>query len=73
MKLARILLPTDFSAHSLEGLRTAETLAQQSGAELLIVHVLDPSGNDKHHDWPPTDAARRNLRTGKGVPMEELE
>lgn len=55
MKLAKILLPTDFSAHSYEGLRTARQLAQQSGAELLIVHVADPS--DEHDP----DATKHDL------------
>ena len=59
MRLARILLPTDFSAHSYEGLRVAGTLAHQSGAELLIMHVINPAG--KNGEWPTTDAARHHL------------
>ncbi len=59
MKLTKILLPTDFSAHSYEGLRTAAALAHQSGAELLIVHVIDPAG--KLGTWPTTDEARNHL------------
>ncbi len=59
MKLAKILLPTDFSAHSYEGLRIAEVLAHQADAELLIVHVIDTSQG--HGEWPTTDDARHHV------------
>jgi len=62
MKLAKILLPTDFSEHSYEGLRVAEMLAHQSGAELIIAHVLDPSASGEHDVWPLTDRARLKLQ-----------
>ena len=41
MHLKMILVPTDFSTHSEVALWYAETLALDSGAQLLIVHVHD--------------------------------
>lgn len=61
MKLTRILLPTDFSEHSYEGLRTAELLAHQSGAELLIVHVLDLAASGDLDESLATEAAKSDL------------
>jgi nucleotide-binding universal stress UspA family protein len=61
MRLTKILLPTDFSLHSYEGLRAAETLAQQSGAQLLIVHVVDPDEDGDHEGQSGSDKARDNL------------
>ena len=61
MNWTKILLPTDFSAHSYEGLRVAEMLAHQSSAELLIVHIVDASRSRKQEDWPDTEAATRDL------------
>jgi universal stress protein A len=43
MKIKRILVPTDFSDHSLKSLDYAVDFARsQHGAELLIVHVVEP-------------------------------
>jgi universal stress protein A len=61
MSWSKILLSTDFSTHSYEGLRMAEMLAHQSNAELLIVHVLDSSESHEQNDWPDTEAANRDL------------
>lgn len=38
----RILVPTDFSAHSRSAMALAVELAQQFDAELLLVHALAP-------------------------------
>jgi nucleotide-binding universal stress UspA family protein len=38
----RILVPLDFSSCSLEALRHAMTLARLCGAEIVLVHVLEP-------------------------------
>ena len=37
-----ILVPVDFSRHSLEALRKAASLARRCGASLLLLHVMDP-------------------------------
>jgi universal stress protein A len=42
MEIRRILAPTDFSELSKQGLRSALELAQSFGAELLLLHVVDP-------------------------------
>lgn len=42
MRLKRILVPIDFSTHSLNALAYARGLAQQFGAELLLLHVIEP-------------------------------
>ena len=41
MKLSRILHPTDFSELSLHSLHAARGLAEQFGAELTCLHVVD--------------------------------
>ena len=46
MSAPKILVPTDFSPQSKAALNYAEAFAQQSGAELLIVHVIDPKIQD---------------------------
>ena len=42
MRLKRILVPIDFSSHSMNALRYARELAQQFGAQLLLLHVIEP-------------------------------
>jgi universal stress protein A len=42
MKAKKILFPTDFSPASQEALKWATSLARESGATLLIVHVEEP-------------------------------
>lgn len=42
LPLKRILWPTDFSGPAGEALGPAAELAEHFGAELLIVHVIDP-------------------------------
>ena len=38
----KILVPTDFSAHSQEAVRTAADVAQKYGASIALVHVYEP-------------------------------
>ena len=40
--IKRILVPIDFSASSLEALAYASQLTQRFGAELLVLHVVEP-------------------------------
>jgi nucleotide-binding universal stress UspA family protein len=40
--IQKILVPTDFSAHSDEAFRTALTLARATGAEVVVFHVSRP-------------------------------
>ncbi len=41
VKLGRILVPLDFSEHSLKALHYAQALAAQFGAELLVVNIVE--------------------------------
>jgi nucleotide-binding universal stress UspA family protein len=42
MKLKRILVPTDFSAHSARALEHAVDLAKRFEARLIVLHSLEP-------------------------------
>ena len=42
MKIERILVPTDFSEHSLAALKYAIELTREYGPEVLLVHVVEP-------------------------------
>ena len=42
MKIERILVPTDFSEHSLTALKYAIELAREHESEVLLVHVVEP-------------------------------
>lgn len=42
MEIRRILAPTDFSELSKQGLKSAFELAEVFGAQLLLLHVVDP-------------------------------
>ena len=42
MKARKILFPTDFSPYGQEALRWATSLARDTGATLIIVHVEEP-------------------------------
>jgi universal stress protein A len=41
-RMKRIMVPTDFSEHSLEALRYAVELAREQQAEVVLVHVVEP-------------------------------
>ena len=43
MAIKRILVPIDFSTHSLSGLAYARDFAERLGAELVILHVVEPT------------------------------
>lgn len=68
MNLTRIVVATDFSDNSLPALETALSLAQETGAELHIVHVVEVTGVAAGEILPVADAlealhrgARRQL------------
>ena len=42
MKIERILVPVDFSEHSLAALKYAIELAREHESEVVIVHVVEP-------------------------------
>lgn len=55
----KILFPTDFSSSSDAGLEWAESLARDTGATLLIVHVEEPpsayGGGEMYYGIPEPD------------------
>lgn len=57
-----ILFPTDFSTASDAALSHAETLARQSGAKLLIVHIEEPplayGGGELYYGLPEPNSER---------------
>lgn len=42
MKIERIMVPTDFSEHSLAALKYAIELAREHESEVVLVHVVEP-------------------------------
>ncbi|GIW91325.1 MAG: universal stress protein [Pirellulaceae bacterium] len=68
MKLSKILFPTDFSHTGDAALELASTLARESGALLLIVHVEEPpvayGGGEMYYGMPEpaADEIRRMLQ-----------
>jgi universal stress protein A len=42
VRLNRILVPVDFSRHSLAALNYASDLAREHGSEVILVHVIEP-------------------------------
>lgn len=42
MKIGRILVPVDFSAHSLTALKYAIELAREHESEVVVVHIVEP-------------------------------
>jgi nucleotide-binding universal stress UspA family protein len=59
MNAKKILFPTDFSSTSDDGLAMAESLARDTGAELLILHVEEPpaayGGGEMYYGIPEPD------------------
>jgi universal stress protein A len=51
MKLKRILVPVDFSKFSDAALPFATSLARDSGAELIILHVQEPAAAYTSGEW----------------------
>ena len=80
MKAKKILFPTDFSTHSDAGMKHATSLARDTGAKLIIVHVEEPptayGGGEMYYGIPEpdTDALQRMLEavvpTSPEVPYE---
>jgi nucleotide-binding universal stress UspA family protein len=59
--IKKILVPTDFSAHADEAFRVAHTLAQATGAQLIVFHVAKPPAvvveGGRFLDHPDNDEA----------------
>src|SRR4051812_45695936 len=80
LKLKRILVPIDFSEASLKALRYAIPFAEESGATLYLVHVVEPSSfvNDLPNvalampDEAVAKAAKEKLLSLAQAEIEEL-
>ena len=74
MSTRTILVPTDFSSASDASLPHAATLARQSGARLLIVHVEEPpmayGGGELYYGLPEPDSARIAAMLEKVTPSD---
>ncbi len=68
MKAKKIIFPTDFSHCGDAALKMATSLARDSGATLLIVHVEEPpvayGGGEMYYGVP--DPASEDLRADAG-------
>lgn len=64
LKLQRILVPIDFSSHSLKALHYAAAFAQQFGAALVLLHVNEPVVFPSELGYAPlaTEALDQRLR-----------
>jgi len=59
MKIERILVPTDFSGHSLTALKYAVELAREHESELVLVHVVEPLPYGTTRWFEPTKLLER--------------
>jgi nucleotide-binding universal stress UspA family protein len=79
-KLKRILVPTDFSEPSLKAVRYAVRLAEQSGATMHLLYVIErPALNHDFESFPLalpeaelTKLCKEKLLSVAGIEIEEL-
>jgi nucleotide-binding universal stress UspA family protein len=70
-KIKRILVPTDFSAHSLKALEYAIDFAGAQDAELLLVNVIEPIRHTRF--IPDVSELLENRRAEAAEKLAELE
>jgi nucleotide-binding universal stress UspA family protein len=74
MTAKKILFPTDFSSSSDAGLAMAESLARDTGATLVIVHVEEPpaayGGGEMYYGIPEPDKSALQEMLQKVVPAD---
>jgi nucleotide-binding universal stress UspA family protein len=74
MKANKILFPTDFSSSEDTGLSFATSLARDSGATLIIVHVEEPpaayGGGEMYYGVPEPDNEALRLMLEAVVPTD---
>jgi nucleotide-binding universal stress UspA family protein len=65
MNIKKILAPTDLSALSRAGLRSALELGKSERAEVIVYHVIGPSEAwlDRHDDFYSPSQSREKYRT----------
>jgi nucleotide-binding universal stress UspA family protein len=85
LKLKRLLVPFDFSKHAEKALTHALAIAQQFGAELILVNVIEPFSDPGDFSRLPLPseahaterqkenlARLRSLKAGAGVKVEAV-
>lgn len=68
----RILCAVDFSEASLKGLEYAFTLAKESDAELILLHVLDPMPDPPDWRSPNDPSMLEHLRLVQGGALDRM-
>jgi universal stress protein A len=66
MKIERIIVPTDFSEHSLAALRYAIELAREHESEVVLVHVVEPLPYGVARWSEPTEVLARYAEGASG-------
>lgn len=72
VSLARILVPTDFSAASMEALQYAIDLARRFGARISLVHTVQVAGADEAGEIPGVDTTEL-FRAARARATAEME
>jgi len=72
MKIERILVPTDFSEHSLAALKYAIELAREHESEVVLVHVVEPLPYGVGRWYEPTKLLEHYGETASGE-LERFE
>lgn len=65
MTIKRIMVPTDFSEHSFEGLKYAIELVREQEPEVVIVHVVEPLPYGIARWSDPTAVLERHAETAR--------
>ena len=66
MKIERILVPVDFSEHSLAALKYALELAREHESEVVLIHVVEPLPYGITRWYEPTKVLEQYGETAKG-------
>ena len=72
MKIERIMVPTDFSEHSLAALKYAIELTREHEPEVVLVHVVEPLPYGVTRWSEPTKLLERYAETASGE-LERFE
>ena len=72
MKIEKILVPTDFSAHSRMAVQYAVELAREHEAEVVLIHVVEPLPYRSARWDDPTRLLDHHLKVASAK-MEQLE
>ena len=65
--LKKILVPVDFSDYSKKALRYARPFAEQFGAEIILLHVVEPVVTPESYYFVPPGLEEANVRRADSV------